>query len=97
MIFPSQGLLIQQAADQGGLSRAVVSQQGDALPALDQEVHIGKQLLLSEALGQTLGLKHHVSLKIPLGKGGLHGLLQRRLFRLLDPLHPVLDGHGPAI
>ena len=95
--FPVAGLLIQQAADQGGLSRTIVPQQGDALPALDQEVHIGKQLLLSEALGQALGLKHHVSLKIPLGKGCLHGFFQRRLFRLLDPLHPVLDGHGPAI
>ena len=66
--FPVAGLLIQQAADQGGLSRAVVSQQGDALPALDQEVHIGKQLLLSEALGQTLGLKHHVSPENPAGQ-----------------------------
>ena len=41
--------------------------------------------------------EYFVSKEIPLCKARAHGLLRLRLIGLLDPVHPVLDGHGAAV
>ena len=46
--FPLTVLLAQQALDKGGFSGAVVPQQGNALAALYQQIHVGEQRPVAE-------------------------------------------------
>ena len=95
--FPLTVLLTQQALDKGGFSGAVVPQQGNALAALYQQIHVGEQRPVAEGFRHVLHLEHHVSGEIPLPEAGLHRSLRFGAFRLADAIHPVLDGHGPAV
>ena len=95
--FPLAVLLAQKALDEGGLSGAVVSQKGDALAALHQQIDIGKQRPVAEGLGDVFHFEYHVAGKILLSEAGLHAFLRLGTLRLPDAVHPVLDGHGPAV
>ena len=90
-------LLPQQALEEGGLSGAVVAQKGNALAALHVEVHIGKQHPVPIGLGHIFHFEHHVAGKILFPEGGLHGFFRFGPLGFLNPLHPVLNGHGPAV
>ena len=90
-------LLPQQAFEKGGLSSAVVAQNRNPFAPLHPEVHVGKQHPVTEGLGHILHGKHHVALKALFPEAGLHGPLLGGALGLFDPVHPMLDGHGPAV
>ena len=90
------GLFSQQAADEGGLSRAVVAQQGNALTALHIQVHFGEQCSVPKPLCHILHREYRIAGKVLFPEVGLHGPLLLGLLGLFDALHPVLNGHGAA-
>ena len=95
--FSAAVLLPQKTLDKGGFSCAVVAQKGDPLPCLHIQVHIGKKCPVAKGLGYILHFEHHVAGKILFSEGGFHGLFRLWLFGFPDAVHPVLNGHGPAV
>ena len=90
-------LLTQQALDECGFAGSIISQQRDPLPCLHIQINIRKEDLVSECLGDIFHFEHHIAGKLLLAEGSPHGLFRLWLFGLLDALHTVLDGHGPAV
>ena len=93
----SARLFAQQHAQKRRFARAVVAQQRDALAALHQKIDALKQHAPVVALAETLDAQHLVAEKVPLRELRAHGLVLMGLFRLLDAVHAVLDGHRAAI
>ena len=58
--------LIHDELHEGGFSRAVITDEGDALPAGDGQVKIGEELLFAVALGDAVHDKHLVTLEAAL-------------------------------
>ena len=95
--FSGAILLAQQALDECGFAGSIISQQRDPLPCLHIQINIRKEDLVSECLGDIFHFEHHIAGKLLLAEGSPHGLFRLWLFGLLDALHTVLDGHGPAV
>ena len=92
--FTGTVLVTQQAFNEGGLTCAVITQQGDPFTALHIQFHIGKEGSVTKGFGHILHLKYHITGEILFSEGGLHMLFRLRFFCLADTLHPVLNGHG---
>ena len=90
-------LLAQKALEEGGFSRAVVAKEGDPLPALYAQVNVREERPIAKGLGNALHFEDDIPGKILFSEGGLHGSLFFGLFRPVNSLHPVLDGHGTAV
>ena len=90
-------LFTQQTLDKRGFSGAVIAQNGDPLTALHIQVDLRKQCPFSKGFFYVFHLKHHITGKILLLEGGFHCLFRLRPLRLFDTLHPVLNGHCPAV
>ena len=90
-------LLAQQAAQEGRLAGAVVTQDGDPLPALDQKLHAGEQLPFPVALGHILDRKNHIPEEFLFPEAGLERLLGLGPLGLADALQTVLHRHRAAV
>ena len=89
-----------QQFDERRLAGAVHAHQGDAVAALDDEVHAAEDEFLAVALGDVLKLGHDAAARLGLGKRKMDGLLFGRqldaldLVELLDPALHLLGFGG---
>ena len=83
--------------DEGGFSRAVVTDQGNALAALHLQGDPLKELLFAEGLAQIPDPQHLVSVELRRREPGVHFPGLGGLGGGTHPLDAALHGNGPAI